>query len=112
MKIGLTVLFEPRLQVSSELPSKMASRRSEIYISVFILLLFHFSGIDCVTPYADIVQYKEEYTLPDLPYSYDALEPFIDEETMRVHHLGHHAAYTKKLNAALKSFRESVCERE
>ena len=58
------------------------------------------------------MQYKEEYTLPDLPYSYDALEPFIDEETMRVHHLGHHAAYTKKLNAALKSFRESVCERE
>ena len=79
---------------------------------MFILLLFRFSGVDCVTPYADIVQYKEEYTLPDLPYSYDALEPFIDEETMRVHHLGHHAAYTKKLNAALKSFRESVCERE
>lgn len=89
----------------------MASRRSEI-ISVFIfILIFHFSGVDCVTPYADIVKYKEEYTLPDLPYSYDALEPFIDEETMRVHHLGHHAAYTKKLNAALKSFRESVCER-
>ena len=89
----------------------MASRRSKV-VSVF-LLLFHFSGIDCVTPYADIVQYKEEYTLPDLPYSYDALEPFIDEATMRVHHLGHHhAAYTKKLNAALKSFRESVCERE
>lgn len=41
------------------------------------------------------------FTVPDLPYSYDALEPFIDEETMRVHHDGHHAAYVKNLNDAL-----------
>ena len=42
------------------------------------------------------------FTLPDLPYAYDALEPHIDEQTMRIHHGKHHAGYTKKLNAALE----------
>jgi superoxide dismutase len=37
--------------------------------------------------------------------AYDALEPFIDESTMRVHHLGHHAAYTHQVNAALEKMR-------
>lgn len=41
------------------------------------------------------------HTLPDLPYAYDALEPHIDEQTMRIHHGKHHAGYTTKLNAAL-----------
>lgn len=42
------------------------------------------------------------FTLPDLPYDYKALEPFIDEETMRIHHDKHHAAYINNLNTALK----------
>ena len=41
------------------------------------------------------------HKLPDLPYAYDALEPFIDEQTMTIHHTKHHAAYVAKLNAAL-----------
>lgn len=41
------------------------------------------------------------FTLPDLPYGYDALEPFIDAETMQIHHDKHHAAYVKNLNDAL-----------
>lgn len=41
------------------------------------------------------------FTLPDLPYGYDALEPFIDSETVRIHHDKHHAAYVKNLNDAL-----------
>jgi Fe-Mn family superoxide dismutase len=41
------------------------------------------------------------YEVPDLPYDYDALEPHIDEETMRVHHDKHHQAYVDKANAAL-----------
>ena len=42
------------------------------------------------------------FSLPDLPYDYDALEPVIDEQTMRIHHGKHHQGYTNKLNAALE----------
>jgi Fe-Mn family superoxide dismutase len=41
------------------------------------------------------------YTLPPLPYAFDALEPFIDRQTMEIHHGTHHAGYVTKLNAAL-----------
>jgi len=41
------------------------------------------------------------FTLPDLPYDYTALEPYIDEQTMRIHHDKHHATYVDKLNTVL-----------
>jgi Fe-Mn family superoxide dismutase len=43
------------------------------------------------------------FELPPLPYSYDALEPYIDTQTMHLHHDKHHAAYVNNLNAALQS---------
>ncbi len=42
------------------------------------------------------------HTLPELPYAYDALEPYIDEHTMRIHHTKHHQTYVDKLNAAIE----------
>lgn len=42
------------------------------------------------------------FTLPDLPYAFDALEPHIDARTMEIHHGKHHNGYTNKLNAALE----------
>ena len=42
------------------------------------------------------------FSVPDLPYDYNALEPHIDEATMRVHHDKHHQAYVDKANAALE----------
>ena len=42
------------------------------------------------------------HELPPLPYAYNALEPHIDEQTMRIHHDKHHATYVTNLNAALE----------
>ena len=42
------------------------------------------------------------HTLPELPYAYDALEPYIDEHTMRIHHTKHHQTYVDKLNVAIE----------
>ncbi|MGG1452543.1 superoxide dismutase SodA [Bacillus licheniformis] len=41
------------------------------------------------------------YKLPELPYAYDALEPYIDKETMNIHHTKHHNTYVTKLNEAV-----------
>ena len=42
------------------------------------------------------------HKLPELPYAYDALEPYFDKETMEIHHTKHHQTYVDKLNAALE----------
>ncbi len=44
------------------------------------------------------------FTLPPLPYAYDALEPYIDARTMEIHHDKHHAAYVANLNKAVAGF--------
>lgn len=46
------------------------------------------------------------FTLPPLPYAYDALEPYIDAKTMEIHHDKHHAAYVSNLNKALADYPE------
>jgi len=54
------------------------------------------------------------FELPKLPYDYNALEPYMDQKTMEVHHDKHHAGYTKKLNAALENnpefYKKSIVE--
>lgn len=45
-----------------------------------------------------------KHILPPLPYSYDALEPYIDAKTMEIHHTKHHQGYVDKLNAALEKY--------
>ena len=49
---------------------------------------------------------KKKYTLPPLPYAYDALEPSIDAETMLIHHDRHHAGYVRGANKALSELKK------
>lgn len=46
------------------------------------------------------------FILPELPYAYDALEPYMDAQTTEIHHDKHHAAYTANLNTALEKYPE------
>jgi Fe-Mn family superoxide dismutase len=48
-----------------------------------------------------------KYTLPELPYAYDALEPYYDQQTVRIHHDMHHKAYVDGLNNALAKLAEA-----
>lgn len=58
--------------------------------------------------YGNVNVFQEHYLLPNLPYQYNELEPYIDAKTLRVHHLGHHMAYTNKMNNILKEWRHEV----
>ena len=49
---------------------------------------------------------KYPYFLPQLPYPYDSLEPYIDKMTMEIHHTKHHQAYINNLNSALEKYPE------
>lgn len=53
------------------------------------------------------VEGTQTYTLPPLPYGYDALEPWIDMKTMQVHHDKHHQAYVDNLNKALATIKDA-----
>lgn len=44
------------------------------------------------------------YTLPKLDYAYDALEPYMDEETVRIHQIKHHQKYVDNFNEAVEGF--------
>lgn len=48
-----------------------------------------------------------EYTLPPLPYAYDALEPYLDAQTLKLHHDLHHKGYVDGANAAMKALQEA-----
>jgi Fe-Mn family superoxide dismutase len=49
----------------------------------------------------------KEYKLPDLPYPYDALEPYVDEQTVTLHHDKHHNGYVNGLNSTTKKLAEA-----
>lgn len=61
--------------------------------------------LNTIDSLAEISADGGKYTLPTLPYKYNALEPFIDAQTMEIHHTKHHQAYVDKLNKALESYK-------
>ena len=52
------------------------------------------------------------HVLPDLPYSYDALEPFISKQIMELHHKKHHQTYVNALNAAEQAYAKTSTPKE
>lgn len=57
-----------------------------------------------LTELLEMEEFSRVYELPELPYPYDALEPHIDTETMREHHLKHQAKYVENLNKELDEY--------
>ena len=53
-----------------------------------------------------------KYTLPEMPYAYDALEPHIDAQTMEIHHSKHHQKYTDGMNGALEKLSSELQEKD
>ena len=53
-----------------------------------------------------------KYTLPEMPYAYDALEPHIDAQTMEIHHSKHHQKYTDGMNGALDKLSPELQEKD
>lgn len=66
------------------------------------LTLIGRNRLDAIESLAEKAADGGKFTLPALPYAYDALEPFIDKQTMEIHHTKHHQAYVDKLNAELE----------
>ncbi len=83
----------------------MITRRQAIKTAVLttaaIATLRHLPGIPDLSAATVDVPPTGPFTLPPLGYDYDALEPFIDDETMHLHHDKHHAAYVANLNKAV-----------
>ena len=84
------------------------SRRRFLALTSFALasglLASSKSVLGAPPPQEDPAQTTGVFEVVPLPYAYDALEPWIDGETMRLHHDKHYAAYTRKLNEALADF--------
>ena len=78
----------------------------KLFAALLLSLVYCISGQR--DAYEQLTHPSTDYPLPDLPYGYDELEPLIDTQTLKVHHLGHHKAYTDKMNAALKQWKEEV----
>lgn len=71
------------------------------FIKVYYLALTYYKN-------NKIQNIMNKFQLPDLPYPYEALEPYFDQETMTIHHHRHHQAYVDNLNKALDATTENV----
>lgn len=79
------------------------SKTKKILLHLTLLLVFSLVSVQLIK--AEI-QGEVGFTLPSLPYSYNALEPYIDTQTMTIHHQKHHGTYVEKLNEAVNKHPE------
>jgi Fe-Mn family superoxide dismutase len=91
----------------------MKSRREFLLKSMLAGIGISFLGKKALNaaPNDSFIDFQQQspgpYTLPALPYAYDALEPYIDLQTMQIHHTKHHQAYVTNLNKALESVKDA-----
>jgi Fe-Mn family superoxide dismutase len=81
----------------------MISRNMSIVVAAIVLVALMGGGY-IYKNRKTLFQDLPVYTLPPLPYAFNALEPHIDAETMKIHYTKHHQAYVDKLNATLKDY--------
>ncbi|KAH0865156.1 hypothetical protein HID58_082367 [Brassica napus] len=86
---------------------------STIVVSIIVLTVFAMSidvGTGKSTTMDPCLESMKTASLPDLPYAYDALEPAISEEIMRLHHQKHHQTYVTNYNKALEHLRSALAD--
>ncbi|GAB6029385.1 hypothetical protein CHUAL_005151 [Chamberlinius hualienensis] len=76
-------------------------------VGIVLLYMLEKRVLSLAPPYYGTDRPKLDYELPPLEYGFSELEPYIDEETVRVHYLGHHSKYTEKMNSALKEWQSA-----
>ncbi|KAF3493411.1 PREDICTED: superoxide dismutase [Mn] 2, mitochondrial [Brassica oleracea var. oleracea] len=84
-----------------------------IVVSIILLTVFAMSidvGTGKSTTMDPCLESMKTASLPDLPYAYDALEPAISEEIMRLHHQKHHQTYVTNYNKALEHLRSALAD--
>jgi len=72
------------------------------FVVALCVMKLHFLSLFIVFSAPSCSSAEGPFSLPALPYAYNALEPYFDEETMTIHHTKHHATYVAGLNAAVK----------
>jgi superoxide dismutase, Fe-Mn family len=82
----------------------MKKQKFKVLLLVFLVALVSLIGYSGSSVKATDNMNKYPFTLPALPYSYDALEPYVDTQTMTIHHQKHHKAYVDNLNKALSNY--------
>lgn len=98
----------------SKLNLKLHNTRVTISTLIFITVLFPCAHANSNKTgiFVGIENFQSYYELPELPFEYDALEPWIDNRTMEAHHSGVHGSHTIRLNGALHAWRKSGIQKE
>ena len=87
-------------RASHSRPGSTFARTGDYHIPVFCSSRGKIASLGCAAA-------KLKHTLPDLPYDYNALEPYVSAEIMKLHHSKHHATYVNNLNIAEEKLNEA-----
>lgn len=88
----------------SKYSTKIYGFVSAIVLTLILVIGAFNSSTSVASTQTNLIAQAESFTLPPLPYDYDALAAYIDPETMTIHHDKHHAGYVKNLNEAVASY--------